>query len=104
MKVVHEITGGSGHQYITIYCADSADGGSFHLLSCTKGRTSIRDECKVVQQQFMERLNQDGWIVITFCHGLRRFFVSCITLILMKEAPPVLLFLDGHYSHISSSK
>ena len=27
MKVVHEIAGGSGRQYITVHCAGNADGG-----------------------------------------------------------------------------
>ena len=71
--------------------------GGFHLLSCIKGGTCNRDGCKVVQQQFMESVNQDGWLVITLVM-VKETVLSAVSH-LTKEAP-MLLFLDGHYSHI----
>ena len=38
MKAVHEIDGGSGHQYITVHCADSAHGRRLPPFILYKGK------------------------------------------------------------------
>ena len=76
MKVVHEIGGGSGCRYI--YCASILlmERG-FHLLSCIKRKTCIKDGCKVVQLlQCMHGISELGWMdsdnflawIKYFCH------------------------------------
>ena len=100
MKVVHEIAGGSGHQYITVHCAGSANGGRLPPFILYKGKNMYQRWMQGGPAAAVYGVSESGWMDSdNFLSWFKKLFLPTISH-LTKEAP-VLLFLDGHYSHIS---
>ena len=75
MKVVHEIAGGSGHQYITVHCAGSADGGRLPPFILYKGKNVYQRWMQGGPAAAVYGVSESGWMDSdNFCHGLRSCF------------------------------
>ena len=100
MKVVHEVAGGYGHQYITVHCAGSADGGRLPPFILYKGKNVYQRWMKGGLAAAVYGVSESGWMDSdNFLSWFKKLFLPAVSH-LTKEAL-VLLFLDGHYSHIS---
>ena len=100
MKVVHEIAGGSGRQYITVHCAGSANGGRLPPFILYKGKNMYQRWMQGGPAAVVYGISESGWMDSdNFLSWFKKMFLPAVSH-LTKEAP-VLLFFDGHYSHIS---
>ena len=100
MKVVHEIGGGSGRQYITVHCAGSANGERLPPFILYKGKNMYQRWMQGGPAAAVYGVSESGWMDSdNFLAWFKKLFLPSVSH-LTKEAP-VLLFFNGHYSHIS---
>ena len=100
-KMVHEVGGGSGREYTTVHCAGSGSGERLPPFILYKGKN--------LYQRWMEGgppaaavhgISESGWMDgANFLSWFTKLFLPAVPY--LTETAPVLLFLDGHHSHIS---
>ena len=98
-KMVHEVGGGSGREYTTVHCAGSGSGERLPPFILYKGKN--------LYQRWMEGgpaaaygISESGWMDgANFLSWFTKLFLPAVSY--LTETAPVLLFLNGHHSHIS---
>ena len=100
MKVVHEVAGGSGRQYITVHCVGSAYGGILPSFILYKGKNVYQRWMQGGPATAVYGVSELEWMDSdNFLSQFKKLYLPALSH-LLKEAS-VLLFLDGHCSHIS---
>ena len=97
-KAVHKVGGGSGHECITVHCAGSASGERLPPFILYKGKTCTKVDggCSMV----LYGVSVSGWMdASNFLSWFKKLFLRAAAHLI--KTTPVLLFIDGHHSHIS---
>ena len=99
-KWVHDTAGGSGCGYTTVHGCGSAAGvrlppfiiykGKHLYTAWTKGGVD-KGRYSVSESGWMEKGNYESWFINMFLPAVKH----------LTESGPVVLFFDGHHSHIS---
>ena len=99
MRAVHEVGGSSDHQYITVNVVGNAAGVPLPPFVLYKGKNLYNTWTEggpagafygVSQSGWMEELNFSKWFELQFYPAVKY----------LTETGPVVLFFDGHYSHL----
>ena len=99
---VHDTAGGSGRSYTTVHGCGSASGVRLPPFVVYKGKHLYASWTKggpagaiysVSDSGWMEKENYESW--------LKKMFLPATSH--LRESAPVVLFFDGHHSHISVS-
>lgn len=99
-KSVHEVGGGSGRQYITVHCAGSASGERLPPLILYKAENLYMRWTQQGPAGVLYACNESGWMDgDVFLSWFTQLFLPAVKH--LTGSGPVLLFLDGHHSHIS---
>ena len=99
-KMVHEIGGGSGREHITVQCAGSAPGQRLPPFILYKGKNMYSRWMKGGPAAAIYGISESGWMdASNFLSWFEKLFLPSVSH--LTESAPVLLFLDGHHSHIS---
>ena len=98
--MVHEVGGGSGRTYITVQCAGSGAGLRLPPFILYKGKNMHRRWMEGGPAAALYGISESGWMdAANFLSWFIKLFLPAVTP--MTESAPVVLFLDGHHSHIS---
>ena len=101
-KEVHETAGGSGRDYITVLGAGSADGVRLPPYIIYKGVHLYARWTEGRPAGARYGVSKSGWMEgDNFLDWFRSSFISAVQHLL--ESGPVVLFVDGHHSHLSLS-
>ena len=99
-KAVHEVGGGSGHEFITVHCAASGSGERLPPFILYKGKNLYRRWMEGGPAGALYGVNDSGWMdASNFLSWFNKLFIPAVTH--LTETAPVVLFFDGHHSHIS---
>ena len=99
-KDIHETMGGSGREYITILGCGCADGTRLPPYVVYKGKNLWARWMKNGPASCLFSVSDSGWMEgPNFLQWFTKMFVSAVKPI--ATAAPVVLFFDGHHSHIS---
>ena len=90
--MVHESGGGTGHEYYTVLGCGCASGQRLPLFILYKGKNIYRRWTTGGPAGNVYGVSESGW-------WFDRMFIPSVKLIL--STGPVVLFVDGHHSHIS---
>ena len=95
-----EIGGGSGREYITVHCAGSASGERLPPFILYKVKNMYRRWMEGGPAAALYGVSESGWMDVTnFLSWFTKLFVPAVSH--LTESSAILLFLDGHHSHIS---
>ena len=95
-----EVSSGSDHEYITIHCAGCASGEPLPPFILYKGKNMYRRWMEGGPAGALYRINESGWMdPANFLSWFLKHFLPAVSH--LTKTGPVLLFFDGHYSHIS---
>ena len=96
---MHETGGGSGQETITVHACGSASGDRIPPYIVYKGKHLYSSWTRNGPDGAMYSTSPSGWMVeINFLLWMKKIFIPTVTPYL--STGPVILFLDGHYSHI----
>ena len=99
-KMVHEVGGGSGREYTTVHCAGSASGERLPPFILYKGKNLYRRWMEGGPAAAVYGISDSGWMDgANFLSWFTKLFLPAVSY--LTKTAPVLLFLDGHHSHIS---
>ena len=99
-RAVHEIGGGSGHQYITVHCCGSASGERLPPFILYKGKNIYKRWIEGGPAGTLYGANESGWMDSEqYLSWFTKLFLPAISS--LTETGPVILIQDGHHSHIS---
>ena len=99
-KQVHETMGGSGREYITILACGCADGTRLPPYVVYKGKNLWARWMKNGPAGCLYSVSDSGWMEsANFLQWFTKLFIFAVRP--MTETMPVVLFFDGHNSHIS---
>ena len=99
-KNVHETVGGSGRDYITILGAGCADGTRLPPFVVYKGKNLWSRWMKGGSAGCMYSVSDSGWMeAANFIQWFEKLFLPAVEH--MAKKLPVVLFFDGHHSHLS---
>ena len=99
-KMVHEVGGGSGREYTTVHCAGSATGERLPPFILYKGKNLYRRWMEGGPAAAVYGISDSGWMDgANFLSWFTKLFLPAVAY--LTKTAPVLLFLDGHHSHIS---
>ena len=99
-RAVHEIGGGSGREYTTVHCAGSASGERLPPFLLYKGKNLYKRWTENGPVGALYGVNESGWMdAEVFLSWFCKLFLRAVGH--LTESGPVILFLDGHHSHIS---
>ena len=97
---VHEIGGGSGREYITVVGCGAADGTKLPPYVVYKGKNLWSSWKMGGPAGTLYTASESGWMERpNFLDWFKKLFLSAVSGLL--ESGPVLIFIDGHLSHIS---
>lgn len=96
---VHETGGGSGRDYITVLGCGSASGERLPPYVVYKGKNLWTTWVRGGPAGTLYAVSESGWMERPqFLDWFRKLFLPAVASLL--KTGPVLLFLDGHFSHI----
>lgn len=99
-RQVSEVSSGSDHEYITIHCAGCASGEPLPPFILYKGKNMYRRWMEGGPAGALYGISESGWMdPANFLSWFLKLFLPAVSH--LTETGPVLLFFDGHYSHIS---
>ena len=99
-KMVHEVGGGSGREYTTVHCAGSGSGERLPPFILYKGKNLYQRWMEGGPAAAVYGISESGWMDgANFLSWFTKLFLPAVPY--LTETAPVLLFLDGHHSHIS---
>ena len=99
-KDVHETGGGSGRDHYTVLAAGSAEGTRLPPFILYKGANLYRRWTKGGPAGAVYGVSDSGWMdTQNFMEWFKKLYVPAVTPLL--QTGPVVLFVDGHYSHLS---
>ena len=99
-RQVSEVSSGSDHEYITIHCAGCASGEQLPPFILYKGKNMYRRWMVGGPAGALYGISESGWMdPANFLSWFLKLFLPAVSHLTAKG--PVLLFFDGHYSHIS---
>ena len=99
-KNVHETGGGSGREYITVLGCGSASGQRLPPYVLYKGKNLWTSWTKGGPCGTYFNVSDSGWMERPhFLEWFRKLFLPAVSIAL--ETGPVILFMDGHASHIN---
>ena len=99
-KQVHEVGGGSGHEYITVQCCGSASGERLPPFILYKGKNMYRRWMEGGPAGALYGVTDSGWMdASNFLSWFNKLLVPAVSH--LTATAPVVLFFDGHHSHIS---
>lgn len=99
-REVHETAGGSGREYVTVLGAGSADGIRLPPYILYKGVNLFLRWTDGGPAAAMYGVSQSGWMEAdNFMAWFVKLFLPAVNHLL--HTGPVLLFVDGHHSHLS---
>ena len=97
---VHDTAGGSGRSYTTIHGCGSASGIRLPPFVVYKGKNLYSAWTKGGPAGAMYAVSDSGWMEKeNYESWFRKMFLPATTY--LRESAPVVLFFDGHHSHIS---
>ncbi len=97
---VHETSGGSGREFYTILAAGAADGTRLPPFILYKGVNLYLRWTQGEPAGSLFGMSDSGWMgESNFVEWFKKLFVPAVRHLI--ATGPVVLFLDGHYSHIS---
>ena len=97
---VHETGGGSGREHITVHCCCSASGERLPPYILYKGKNLYQRWMEGGPAGTLYGVTESGWMdSMYFLSWFEKLFLPAVSHLL--STGPVILFLDGHYSHIS---
>ena len=100
MRTVHEIGGESGRQYITVHCAGNAHGERLPPFILYKGKNMYQRWMQGGPAGAVYGISESGWMdASNFLSWFCKLFLPAVAH--LTKTAPVVLFFDGHYSHIS---
>jgi len=100
MRTIHEIGGGSGRQYITVHCAGNAHGERLPPFILYKGKNLYQRWMQGGPAGAVYGISESGWMdASNFLSWFHKLFLPAV--LHLTKTGPVVLFFDGHYSHIS---
>ena len=101
-KAVHEIGGGSGREFITVLGCCAADGTRLPPYTVYKGQNLYREWTSAGPPGAFYGMSKSGWMESdNFLSWFDKCFLPAVDNLL--QDAPVLLFVDGHHSHLSLS-
>ena len=101
-KSVHEIGGGSGRNYITVLGCAAADGTRLPPYVVYKGKNLYSDWTIGGPAGASYGMSASGWMEgDNFLSWFEKIYLPAIDHLLTDA--PVVLFVDGHHSHLSLS-
>ena len=99
-KTVHETVGGTGREYVTVLGCGSADGSRLSPYILYKGVNLYRRLMANGLAGTLYSVSKSGWMESdNFLQWFLKLFVPTVNHLLSNG--PVVLFVDGHQSHIS---
>ena len=99
-KAIHETAGGTGREYVTVLGCGSADGSRLSPYILYKGINLYGRWTVSGLAGTLYSVSKSGWMEAdNFLQWFLKLFVPSVTHLLSKG--PVVLFVDGHQSHIS---
>ncbi|XP_060855289.1 uncharacterized protein LOC132932965 [Metopolophium dirhodum] len=99
-KNVYEVCGNNDKQQITVLVNISADGVVAPTMLVFYGKQMPKGIAKTILSDWFMAVSAKGWITgETFFENVANVFYSC--LMEKKIQLPVILFLDGHVSHLT---
>jgi hypothetical protein len=99
-REVHETSGGSGRDYYTVLAAGAADGTRLPPFMLYKGSNLYLRWTKGGPAGAVYGMSNSGWMEQdNFLEWFKKLFVPAVTL--LTKSGPVVLFVDGHYSHLT---
>lgn len=99
-KDVYETSGGSGRQYYTVLAAGAADGTRLPPFLLYKGVNLYLRWTQGGPAGAVYGMSDSGWMEESnFFEWFRKLFVPATRH--LTSTGPVILFVDGHYSHIT---
>ena len=99
-KNVHETGGGSGREYITVLGCGSASGERLPPYIVYKGKNLWTSWTKGGPAGTLYTVSDSGWMERpNFLEWFKKQFIVAVSHLL--ETGPVILFMDGHASHIN---
>ena len=99
-KNVHETGGGTGREYITVLGCGSANGERLPPYIVYKGKNLWSNWTVGGPAGALYNTSQSGWMEQHhFLEWFKKMFLPAVTSLL--ETGPVVLFVDGHISHVS---
>ena len=97
---VHETSGGSGREYFTVLAVGAADGTRLPPFILYKGSNLYLRWTKGGPAGTVFGMSDSGWMEKNnFLEWFKKLFVPAVAF--LTKTGPVVLFLDGHYSHLS---
>ena len=97
---IHETGGGSGREYVTVLGCGAADGTRLPPYVVYKGKNLWSSWTMGGPAGTLYTASESGWMERpNFLDWFKKLFLSAVSGLL--ESGPVLLFIDGHLSHIS---
>ena len=100
VQSVHENGGGSGREHSTVHCAASASGKRLPPFILYKGKNLYKKWTEGGPAGALYGTNESGWMdASVFLSWFNKLFVLAVSY--LSRSGPVVLFMDGHHSHIS---
>lgn len=97
---VHETSGGTGREHYTVLGAGAANGTRLPPFILYKGTNLYARWTKGGPAGAVFGMSDSGWMETnSFTEWFKKLFVPAVTS--LTKTGSVILFLDGHYSHIS---
>ena len=101
-KAVHETGGGSGREYITVLGCGAADGTRLPPYILYKGVNLYARWIRGGPLGTLYGMSKSGWMESSnFLSWFEKLFLPSVQHLLLEA--PVVLFVDGHNSHLSLS-
>ena len=99
-RAVHEVGGGSGRQYFTVHCGGSASGERLPPFILYKGKNLYKRWVEKGPAGTLYGINESGWMDSEcYLSWFTKLFIPAVSH--LTKTAPVILFQDGHHSHIS---
>ena len=99
-RCVHETVGGSGREFITILGAGCADGTRLPPYILYEGKNLWSRWMQGGPAGSMYSVSDSGWMEsANFIQWFEKMFLAAVKH--LTETAPVILFFDGHHSHLS---
>ena len=99
-RVVHEIGGDSGHQYVTVHCCGSASGERLPPFILYKGKNMYQRWIEGGPAGTLYGITESGWMDgANYLSWFTKLFLPAVSH--LTKTAPVVLIQDGHHSHIS---
>jgi len=101
-RSVHETTGGSNRSYITVLACGSASGCALPPFTVYKGVYLKKEWLAQGLAGAMYGVSESGWMEgCTFLSWFKKLFIPAVNLNHLLKTGPVVLFVDGHHSHVT---